>query len=130
MTKYEQVGQQAQLCQTCGPLIHLLTVIAQPFCLLKFLCVSMTAKANTYEIITCSRDFVLQSDWYHHIQEVNIFLMNITTLSPLPVFERREPIHGQYTQYKLHTIQRVRAHHVCLILAGFCALNTQCPNTF
>jgi len=56
------------LCQTCGPLIHLLTVIAQPFCLLTFLCVSMTAKENTYEIITCSRDLVLQSDWYHHIQ--------------------------------------------------------------
>ena len=50
-------------------------------------------KVNAYKITTCSRGFVLQSDWFRQIQapEVDSFSHECYQALSSPVFFRREP---------------------------------------
>ena len=56
-------------------------------------CISTAVKVNAYKMFTCSRGFVLQSDWVRQIQapEVDSFSRECYQALSSPRFERREP---------------------------------------
>jgi len=96
----ELVCYSEQQVQTGGPLAHLSTAFRQPLRDILSLnvhfsvymynsCVSTAAKVNVYKIVRSSHGFVLQSDWYHQIQvlEVDSFSCECYQALSSPIFE-------------------------------------------
>ena len=93
-----QTTRSEQRDQTSGPLAHPVNCLSPiierysvPECSvlsLQFVHNSTAVKVNAYKMFTCSRGFVLQSDWVRQIQapKSTAFYANVTRLSPPPVF--------------------------------------------
>jgi len=97
-TMSELVRYSEQQVQTGGPLAHLSTAFRQPLRDILSLnvhfwvynsSVSTATKVNVYKIVMSSSGFVLQSDWYHQIQvlEVDSFSCECYQALSSPIFE-------------------------------------------